>query len=153
MQNTLKYYSSRDLRPKFFMCGKGHSFWLEVLNKAITCRVYFYICYGLPFKDVKYSSSCPQTNRELLTVFGSCHCVLYIVSVWGMCVCVCAETFHSTAQASWLETHYIANNGFLFNFPSAGIVDMGYLTLKCISTAGRAHDQQVWDLRFNSQYW
>lgn len=70
-----------------------------------------------------------------------CVCVGY-VCVWVCgCVCVCAETFHSTAQASWLETHYIANNGFLFNFPSAGIVDMGYLTLKCISTAGRAHDQ------------
>lgn len=93
MQNTLKYYSSRDLCPTFFMCGKGHSIWLEVLNKAITCRVYFYICYGLLFKDVKYSSSCQQTNRELLTVFGSCHCVLYIVSVWGMCMCVLRHYF------------------------------------------------------------
>lgn len=66
--------------------------------------------------------------------------------VWGgVCwggVCGGVETlFHSTAQASWLETHYIANKGFLFKLPSAGIVDMGYLTLKCISTAGRAHDQ------------
>lgn len=70
------------------------------------------------------------------------------VCVWGGVGCVLGcvyggvETlFHSTAQASWLETQYIANNGSLFKLPSAGIVDMGYLTLKCISTAGRAHDQ------------
>lgn len=42
---------------------------------------------------------------------------------------------HPTAQASWLETHYTANNGFFFSFPRAGIVDMSYLTLKCVSTA------------------
>lgn len=43
---------------------------------------------------------------------------------------------HSATQATCLDTHYIANNGFLFNFPSAGVIDMSYLTLKCVFTAG-----------------
>lgn len=87
----------------------------------------------------------PTENCLLFLEVVTVCCILCLcgVCVCGcVCGCVCAETlFHSTAQASWLETHYIANNGFLFNFPSAGIVDMGYLTLKCISTAGRTHDQ------------
>lgn len=65
---------------------------------------------------------------------------------------------HRTAQESWLETHYTANNGFFFSFPRAGIVDMSYLTLKCVSTArGWSPGEHVTSWcgisGFNSLYW
>lgn len=108
------------------------------LSRAEYIFIFVTDCYS------RMSSTQVLVNRptENCLLFLEVVTVCCILCLCGVCVCVCAETlFHSTAQASWLETHYIANNGFLFNFPSAGIVDMGYLTLKCISIAGRAHDQ------------
>lgn len=63
--------------------------------------------------------------------------VVGVVVYWGAGrgIVGVEAVLHPTAQASWLETHYTANNGFFFNFPSAGIVDMSYLTSKCVSTA------------------
>lgn len=99
MQNTLKYYISRDLCPTFFMCGKGHSFWLEVLNKAITCRVYFYICYGLPFKDVKHSVLVNRPAENCL-LFLEVVTVCCILCLCGVCVCVCVYSQASSSSSS-----------------------------------------------------
>lgn len=95
--------------------------------------------------DCHSTTSSTHAYRENEILFNSpaedCLPILEVVSV--CCVLgvgrgvVGAETvLHSAAQASRLETHYIANNGFFFNFPSARIVDMSYLTLKCVFTAG-----------------
>lgn len=175
MQNTLKYYSSRDLCPTFSMCGKGHSFWLEVLNKAGHVQSIFLhllrtAIQGLQVltytEKMKFLSidrqRTPYCFWKLSLCAVYCVCVGYVLGYvceevfvcggvgcvevyvgecgvwgggvcWGVCGGVCGvcggrhvcvwgvETlFHSTVQASWLETHYIANTGFLFKLPSAG---------------------------------
>lgn len=146
-----KILSSRDLRPTFFMCGKGHSFWLEALNKIDAEYIFVFLmdCHSRTSNTHVHRENEVLVNRPaescwLLLKLSLCvvYWVGWGVGGWGLGGGMGVETLlHSTAQASWLETHCIANNGFLFNFPSAGTVDMSYLTLRCISTAGRAHDQ------------